>query len=249
VKNNGNVSETFNIHAYYDTNLIGTATVTDLAPKEVRTVTIAWDTTGVPEGNYTIKAEAEPVPYEYNLDDNTLIDGEVQILTKIRDVAILDVTTNNWAYQGWIIEINVTVKNKGELTESFVVKVYYDTTLIGQLPVEDLAPQETKMLTFYLNTSVLEPCHNYTISAEIPPIPYEFDTTDNSYIYGTLTIRIFGDVSGDGYVGIDDVAIVAEAFGATPTHPRWNAYADVNRDGYIGIDDMVLVAGNFGASC
>jgi len=249
VKNNGNVSETFNVHAYYDANLIGTATVTDLAPKEIRTVTITWNTTGVPEGNYTIKAEAEPVPYEYNLDDNTLTDGEVQILTKIRDVAILDVTTNNWAYQGWVIEINVTVKNKGELTESFVVKVSYDTTLIGQLSVEDLSPQETRMLTFYLNASVLEPCHNYTISAEIPPIPYEFDTTDNSYVYGILAIRIFGDVSGDGYVGIDDIAIVAEAFGATPMHPRWNTYADVNRDDYVGIDDMVLVAGNFGASC
>ena len=249
VKNNGNVTETFNIHAYYDTNLIGTATVTDLAPKETRTITITWDTSGVPEGNYTIKAEAEPVPYEFNLDDNTLVDGKVQILTKIRDVAIIDIITDNWAYQGWITEINVTVKNKGDLTESFTVKVYYNTTLLEQILVEDLSPQETKTLTFYLNTSILEPCCNYTISAEIPPIPYEFDTTDNNYTYGTITIRVFGDVSGDGYVGIDDIAIAAEAFGATPTHPRWNIYADINRDNYVGIDDLVLIASNFGATC
>ena len=249
VKNKGNISETFNVRAYYDTNLIGIATVTDLLPQEERNITFTWDTTGVPEGNYTIKAEAEAVPYEFNLADNEYIDGEVWVMTKVRDVAIVEITSNNWAYQGWTIPINVTVENKGDTTETFTVKLYYDTTLIEEKTVVDLPPQENITLTFYWNTTLIQPCQNYTISGGIPPIPYEYDTTNNNLVDGTIKIRVYGDVTGDGYVGIDDIIAAADAFGSEPGHPRWNEYADINRDNYVGIDDMVLIADNFGSEC
>jgi hypothetical protein len=39
-----------------------------------------WDTTGLAAGNYTIKTQADPVPNEYNITDNTLIcDRHVRI--------------------------------------------------------------------------------------------------------------------------------------------------------------------------
>jgi len=57
---------------------------------------------------------------------------------------------------------------------------------------------------------------------------------------------ILGDVNGDGKVDIKDVGIVARAFGATPSDPRWNPAADLNGDGKIDIRDIAIVAANFG---
>jgi hypothetical protein len=189
------------------------------------------------------------VPYELNLGDNALTDGKVWIITTIRDVAVTAITTDTWAYRGWMVTINVTVENKGNTTETVTLKTYYDTNLIEETLVADLAPQETRTLTVNWNTTLVTPCHEYTISAEIPQIPYEFNTTNNIYVDGKIKIRVFGDVTGDGYVGGDDITAVAKAFGSRPGHPRWNAYADVNKDGYVGGDDLVAVAKQFGARC
>lgn len=67
--------------------------------------------------------------------------------------------------------------------------------------------------------------------------------------YGYRVLR--GDITGDGYVGVDDIVTVAESFGATPDDPKWNTETnpegpDLNGDGYVGIDDIVMVSGEFG---
>lgn len=46
-----------------------------------------------------------------------------------------------------------------------------------------------------------------------------------------------------------DIALVARAFGSTPTSPRWNQAADVNGDGIINMKDIALVARSFGQRC
>ncbi len=58
--------------------------------------------------------------------------------------------------------------------------------------------------------------------------------------------RHLADINGDGYVGIDDIIICAEAFGSFPSHSRWNPNCDLNGDDYVGIDDVVIVCQNFG---
>ena len=77
VKNEGNYTETFNVTAYYNSNVINYTTVTNLPPGENTTVTFTWNTTGVAKGNYTIKAIADTVPGETDVADNTLSDGWV----------------------------------------------------------------------------------------------------------------------------------------------------------------------------
>ena len=81
VENQGTVVETFVVTAYYHTIsnrwLIGTKTVQNLAAGANKTLTFAWDTTGVPAGNHTITAVAEPVPGETDTDDNTLQSDEI----------------------------------------------------------------------------------------------------------------------------------------------------------------------------
>jgi len=76
----GDIAETFNVTAYYGENEIGTQTVFDLPPKTNITLIFQWNTTGLqPCNNYTIKAEASPVPYELDLENNIYIDGFVKI--------------------------------------------------------------------------------------------------------------------------------------------------------------------------
>jgi len=80
-KNLGNINETFDVKAYYDTtNLIGTGHVIDLPPDDEVTLTFTWNTSGVPACHYyTISGEATTVPYESNTANNVYIDGTVKI--------------------------------------------------------------------------------------------------------------------------------------------------------------------------
>jgi hypothetical protein len=250
VKNLGNISETFDAKAYYDSTLIGTAPVVNLPPNTEQTVIINWDTSGVAEGTYTIKGEATTVPYEYDTTNNIYIDNTVMILTTIRDVAVTNVVPEqNWAYQGWLIHVNVTAENLGELPETFNVTLSYDSNVIGVSHIVNLAPHTAIVIDFLWNTSTAEACHNYTMSAESSEIPYEFNLTNNLFVDGKVKIRLMGDVDGNGMVNMIDLYLVGLSFGYTVGEPGYNVYADVDRNGIINMIDMWIVARNFGRSC
>ncbi len=57
---------------------------------------------------------------------------------------------------------------------------------------------------------------------------------------------IVGDLNGDGTVNMDDLFIVAEAYGSYLGHPRWNSRADINGDDEVNIVDLFLIAKHFG---
>jgi len=79
VKNNGEVSETFNVTAYRDSIPIGTIPVTNLGVGENTTIIFQWNTSGlVPCHTWTIKAEA-PLDGDTNQSDNSFTDGTVKI--------------------------------------------------------------------------------------------------------------------------------------------------------------------------
>jgi hypothetical protein len=54
------------------------------------------------------------------------------------------------------------------------------------------------------------------------------------------------DINGDGIVNMGDVIIAVDAFGAYPTHPRWNPLADINRDNRVTMGDIIIILANFG---
>jgi len=149
VKNVGNLSESFNVKVYYNDTLIATRPILNLPPGNTSSITIDWDTTGVKEGIYIIKAEASLVPYEYNTVNNLLYSKPIIILTKIRDISINSVTlSRNWAFPGMQVNISVSVENAGEFNESFDVRVYYNDTLIATYSVSELPPKHQLTLTF-----------------------------------------------------------------------------------------------------
>jgi len=192
--------------------------------------------------------------HETNLTDNAgnPIPHEVKdgvVMTLVRDIAITNVTlSSEWAYAGWPINISVTAKNLGLITESFNVSAYYDTNLIGAVEIIGLNPSEEKTVTLTWSTSGVAQ-GTYTISAKAPILPYETNTTNNLLQDGTAKIRIMGDINGDGSVDIKDVGAVSKAFGATPNQPNWNQAADLNRDGKIDIMDVAIVSKRFGSTC
>lgn len=255
-RNNGNISETFDINVYYESNLIGTLHVVDLPSNTETTLNITWNTTRVPEGNYTLSAEATFVPYEYNTTNNFYEDGEVRIFTTIRDVTITNVTASrSWVFPGMQVNITVTAKNLGEVTESFGVKAYYNSSLIGEYSVIDLPAGEETIIIFTWNTSRLAPCSNYTLIGEATLVPYEYNVTNNLFQDGFIKIRVLGDLNGDNTVDMRDIAIVAAAFGSYPDHPRWNPDADITGteylvpDGWVDMRDVAIISKNFGNSC
>ncbi len=250
VKNKGNVTETFDVTVYYDSTLIDSQTVVDLNPNEERILSFVWDTTGVAGGNYTIKAEASQVPDEFDIINNTYVDGSVEIRELIRDVAIIYLSAEpSIIYAGQPVNVTVTAKNKGNLTETFGVTIYYDSNTMATFPVVDLPPNGEITFVHAWNTTGLPECSNFTISAEASTVPFETNTADNIMVDGWVKIKILGDINNDGKVDIKDVAIVAAAFGSYPWHERWNPDADLNDDGRVDIKDVAMVASNFGRTC
>jgi len=108
VKNKGTVSETFNVTAYYDSNLIDTQSIINLAPGSNVTITFSWNTSGVQKGTYTISAEAEVVSGETNTTDNTYIDDTVTILNSPPIIETSYPSTDPTISEGESQEFNVT---------------------------------------------------------------------------------------------------------------------------------------------
>ena len=151
---------------------------------------------------------------------------------------------------GWIVNINVTAENQGDITETFDVKVYYGANgTIGTITFVDVDPNVTVTKTIAWNTMGVQACHNYTIWAEAIPLPYETDLADNLFSDGLVRIWLMGDINHDCRVDGRDVAIASKAFASYPGHPRWNPIADLNEDLKIDGKDIARIAGNFGRTC
>jgi len=79
VRNYGNVTETFNVTLYYESNLIQLTTVDSLAPDSSRLLTTVWNTRNVEPGTYVLSANATVLGGEADTENNLFIDGQVSI--------------------------------------------------------------------------------------------------------------------------------------------------------------------------
>lgn len=168
----------------------------------------------------------------------------------IRDVAVLAVSPDlNIVYQSWIVYVNVTVKNKGNVTETFNIQLFFDGSAGPILSVIDLVPEEERVVTLPWDTTGVPYCTNYSLSITAGPVPFEFNLADNTLAEGYVKVRIMGDVNGDGVVDMRDISEVCNAYAATPDRPKWNFYADFNRDGRVDLRDIGIACANFGKRC
>jgi hypothetical protein len=202
VQNEGTVTETFAVSAYYDNILIETIPVT-LAAYSHANLNFTFETSTVNPGNYTITASIPYLMNEADLSDNLYVDGVIEVRPKlpviVHNIAIVDVKLSNSSlYIGELLQINVTVVNKGTETETFSVGAYYGSSLIGTLQVTALAPNINAILVFEWNTSSLNEGF-YQISASAP-LPSDIDVSDNTFIDGIVQLKtkpsiLFHDVA------------------------------------------------------
>jgi len=153
------------------------------------------------------------------------------------------ITANRtWVYQGQTVSVDVTVSNFGDSAENMWVTLYSNMTADKSLSAYPICVGvgQSYTLVYVWNTAGV-PCLNYTLTA-VATI-----STGSSTLSGvTITVRLMGDVNGDGRVDMKDIALIARAFGSTPSSPNWNPAADVNGDGVVNMKDIALVARNFG---
>jgi len=71
VTNQGDQSESVDVHFWYDGNHIVGLIGIPLAPSETKTLDVPWNTAGVPAGAYQVTADASVVPGETDTIDNT----------------------------------------------------------------------------------------------------------------------------------------------------------------------------------
>jgi PKD repeat protein len=124
-------------------------------------------------------------------DDDGLIDIAMATINVVgvHDIAVTDVSVYpTTVMAGEVVDITVTVRNEGSETETFTVRVYYDSVIISSLTIFDLGQDETRTLSFGWSTLMVTP-GAYTIKAVASAVPGETDMEDNAFIDGTVTIR------------------------------------------------------------
>jgi len=207
VKNLGTLPESFDVRLFYDNFPITVLHVDFLAPSDEQNLTFVWDTSGIMEGNYTIKAYIPPVPDEQNITNNWYTNGTVWIKAplpvKKHDVAIIAVNASRYqAYVSDIVEITARAANLGDFAESFNVTVYANMFKVGVRNFASLDAGSSTTLSFIWDTSSMKE-GNYTIWAFADTVLGEIDTANNLFVDGKVTLR----TSPIRY--IHDVAVVS----------------------------------------
>jgi hypothetical protein len=167
-----------------------------------------------------------------------------------RNVAVTSIVLSQTkVYQGRTVQVNVTVKNKGDLDETFSVYAYYNNITIDTLNVTSLPPGNETTVSFTLSTLGIQPCQNYTIAARASTVPNEIDLSDNYLTDGEIKVKLMGDVDENHIVNMVDIGLIVSAFGSSQGQSRWNPDADLNGSGFIDMKDVALAISNFGKAC
>lgn len=192
VKNLGNATESFNLTLYYDVNILQKIYVVMLPPHTERTILFVWDTVDTPEGTYRLKAYAEPVLGEENVNNNVFEDGVITVLKPppfiVHDVGVIGLYPEKLEVNvGETINVIVVVANLGNVPENVNLTLYYDSKAISTTTT-DLTPYTTKELTIKWCTANLKP-GKYLLSAKVSAVDGEVNLDNNTFIDGEVTIK------------------------------------------------------------
>jgi hypothetical protein len=187
--NLGNETETFNVIAYCNDTVVDEEVVDGLSPQANVSVVLLWDTSAiVPSASCTVWVEASQVPDEVNVGNNVLVYGTVTIVQGVHDIAVTSVQPSaNAVYQGEVVNIHVTLANKGNYTETFNVTVYRDSFVIG-VQVANVTYGGVGGVDFAWNTQGVDSNRTYVIRAVAAAVVGETNLGDNSLTDGNVTV-------------------------------------------------------------
>jgi parallel beta-helix repeat protein len=165
------------------------------------------------------------------------------------DIAVINTMVSKTIIgRGSILQMNITFENQGNKVEAFNVTVQADMFNVTS---------ENNLLTSGNFTSVAFEWDttsfsygNYTLSAHVPPIPDEIDTSDNDLTCGWIIVTIPGDVNGDGYVEMMDFYAAGQAFNSKPGDLNWNPNVDIYPppygDNHVEMMDFFIMSQHYG---
>ena len=165
----------------------------------------------------------------------------------IQDIGITNIfLSKTLVAKGYPMRIYVRIVNYGSKQQNFNLTVYLNGTCLNS-QVITISGRNFTVVTFWWNTTGAT-IGNYTTSAYASTLEYEADLTNNNLI-GSEMIKVWplaADFNADGRVNAGDFYLLARAYGATPSSPRWNPNIDVNEDGKIGPYDFYILSKNYG---
>ncbi|UCD96398.1 MAG: hypothetical protein JSV35_07910 [Candidatus Bathyarchaeota archaeon] len=162
------------------------------------------------------------------------------------DVAVSNISVTRTAVgQGFPAQINITLENKGDYTETFTVTTHANETLVNSTQLM-LSSNILTALTVYWNTTG-QVMGNYTITVEVEPVNGEINTTDNSLAADSeLCITIPGDVDADHDVDIFDILRIADSYGTHKGDTEFWGNCDIDDDGDVDIFDVTTAVAYYG---
>jgi len=177
-------------------------------------------------------------------NNKMVADNTVTILYEGHDVAVVGVFPSKTVVgEGYSTNIAVKVKDYGTFSETFKVTVYANTTTMETKGIS-LASGASATLAFTWYTSGFAK-GNYTLWAYAWPVQGEADMSNN-LMGKAITLTVPGDINGDGSVNLQDLVLLANAYGSSMGTAKWNANADINGSLTVDLSDLVILAKNYG---
>ncbi len=150
--------------------------------------------------------------------------------------------------QGYCMNVSVTVTSECDFEESFNVRVYVNSSMIGEQQA-NLPANGELTLVFVWNTAGYEK-GDYIVNATADILPGEIDPNDNTLVNGTIHVGLPGEVTGpggepDGVVDMRDIGYVCRDFGAVSGTSEYVSVCDINNDGKVDMRDIGIVCRNY----
>jgi hypothetical protein len=168
----------------------------------------------------------------------------------VHDLAVTKIQVSPLMIRTWeTSNISVTVTDLGDFPDNAQLTVQAVNKTVFTVGTASHFLAATISLVFNFTwTPNSAPPGRYTIVASVTPPPGETigASLDGTLRFRSLGVLYLGDVNRDGCVNIVDAAIMAVAYGSTPSSPNWNPAADVNRDGVVNIIDFAILGNSYG---
>lgn len=145
--------------------------------------------------------------------------------------------------EGFSLNVNVTIVNQGDFSETLNVTIYANATLIATQNGTLTAGNSANLIFLWNTSSSVK--GNYILTAYVTPVSGEKEVDDNSLEDGWIFLTIPGDVDADRDVDIFDIVAIVTAYGSAEGDSEYFSNYDINGDGKVDIFDIVIASGNY----
>jgi hypothetical protein len=180
----------------------------------------------------------------YVIDENNQDNYPLIAQYSFSDIGITEVVPSKTVFnENYTLTTNVTLLNYGWNATAFGITFETNLTII-EAKMISLDSANYTTLVFSWDTDGLI-VGSYTLYVRVE-LSEDADPLDNFAEIRIIITDISGDVNGDFKVTLQDLVILAKAYGAEPTDANWNSNADIDDNGVVGLSDLVILAMHYG---